>query len=100
MGRSAAALVAWLGPLAPALLIASNCNAPNWQDSLMMWVLPVVSAVGLGVAAIVSKERPRRIWVGVTVAVIAVPLTWFAVVAVRAGGCGGFAAGPPGWPGA
>jgi len=86
-GRSAAALVAWLGSLALALLIASDCHAPNWQQHLMLWVLPVVSGVGLGVAASVSKERPRRKELGITVAVIAALLTWLAVAMVWVGNC-------------
>jgi hypothetical protein len=75
-----------------ALLIARNCDASDWQQALMLTVLPLVSGWSAAAAA-VTRTRERRGWrpwtVGVTVALLVTALAEFAVIAVWGGGCGG-----------
>ena len=86
-GRSAIALVAWLGALALALLIANDCDAADWQQGLMLTVLPVVSGASLGLAVALSKERARRAGVGVAIGLLATALSWLLVLVLWVGRC-------------
>jgi peptidoglycan/LPS O-acetylase OafA/YrhL len=87
MRGSAIALVVGLGALALALLIAQDCDAPDWQQGLMLTVLPFVSGASLGVAAGLTRERARRARVGIAIGLVAEALTWLLVLALWVGGC-------------
>jgi hypothetical protein len=55
-----------VGAILAGILVAGNCDAPDWQQGLMLTVLPLVCGLGAVVAALpagTGNSRPRKLGV-------------------------------------
>jgi hypothetical protein len=85
--RTALPLVVGFGALALALSIARDCDAPDWQQGLMLTVLPVVAGAGIGVAAGLARRGAPRARTGIAVGLVAEALAWLLILVLWVGGC-------------
>lgn len=80
------ALAFSIAATAVGLVVATNCDAADWQQAAMLSVLPLVAAVGAGFATSAARRtKGRRLSVVVGVGVGAA--TWFASVLPWIGTC-------------
>jgi hypothetical protein len=73
--RAVVAFAVCVASITLALLIARDCDAPDWQQGLMLTVLPLASGVGAMGAS------------GFVPALLVGPLTWLGVLLVWVGDC-------------
>ena len=83
--RRAEALCVSLAAAVIALLIAADCDAPDWQQYAMLLALPPVAGIGLGYA--VWGASTRRAVLAVALALAAAAVVELAVVFAWAGEC-------------
>ena len=83
--RSAVAPCVSLAAAVLALLIAGDCDAPDWQQGVMLLALPPVA--GIGLAYTVWGPSTKRAVLGVGIALAAAAVVELAVVLVWAGEC-------------
>jgi len=69
-----------------ALLVAHNCDAADWQQTLMLLAAPPIAGAGVGLMLIWALPR-YRVPIAVGVALLVAAATLFAVVVVWAGEC-------------
>lgn len=53
------------------LLIARDCDAPDWQQGVMLLVLPFVAGAGVGIAVAASPSKRKGLGVGLASAIAA-----------------------------
>jgi hypothetical protein len=68
------------------LLVAQNCNAPDWQQGLMLLAAPPIAGAGVGLVA-VWASRSHGVRTGVGVGLLVAVGTLLAIVLVWAGKC-------------
>jgi hypothetical protein len=94
VGSALRVLVA-LGPIISVIAfglgfaIALNCDAPDWQQGLMLTLLPAVSAAGVGlrIAVPASTHRAVRVGSAILVALVMGAVAWFVPLVIWLGGC-------------
>lgn len=68
------------------LLVAQNCDAPDWQQALMLFAAPPIAGAGVGLSA-AWRSRGDRAGIGVGLALAVAAATLLAIVLVWAGKC-------------
>jgi hypothetical protein len=69
-----------------ALLVAQNCDAPDWQQGPVLLAAPPIAGAGVGPMVIWASPR-YRVPIAVGVGLLAAAATLFAVIFVWAGEC-------------
>jgi hypothetical protein len=69
-----------------ALLVAPNCDAPDWQQAFMLLAAPPIAGAGVGLQAAWAL-RSHRVPIGVGVALLVAAGTLFAIIFVWGGEC-------------
>jgi peptidoglycan/LPS O-acetylase OafA/YrhL len=75
-----------ISAVALGLLVARNCDAPDWQQGLMLLAAPAIAGAGAGLMA-AWVSRSYRVPVGVGVALLVAAGTLFAIIVVWGGEC-------------
>jgi len=70
-----------------ALLVAPNCDAPDWQQLLMLLAAPPIAGAGVGLMVVLTSWR-LRVPIALGVAFLLATATFFAVIVVWGGECG------------
>jgi hypothetical protein len=80
---------AWIGVSVVAVvvgaLIARDCDAPDWQQGMMFFVLPLVAGAGTGCAVWSSGTTRARL--GVLLALVVAAGTALGFIVLWAAGC-------------
>jgi hypothetical protein len=76
-----------ISAVALALLVAPNCDAPDWQQLLMLLAAPPIAGAGVGLMVVWTPWR-YRVPIAVGVALLVAAATLFAVIFVWGGKCG------------
>jgi len=69
-----------------ALLVAQNCDAPDWQQGLMLLAAPPIAGAGAGLMTAWASPR-HRVPLGVGVALLVAAGALLAILMVWAGTC-------------
>jgi hypothetical protein len=70
-----------------ALLVARNCDAPDWQQLLMLLAAPPIAGAGVGLTVVWTSWR-LRVPIALGVGFLVAAATFFAVIFVWGGECG------------
>jgi hypothetical protein len=73
--------------VALALLVAPNCDAPDWQQLLMLLAAPPIAGAGVGLMVVWTSWR-LRVPIALAVAFLVTAATFIAVIFVWGGKCG------------
>jgi hypothetical protein len=68
------------------LLVAHNCDAPDWQQALMLIAAPPIAGAGAGLQA-AWASRSARVPIGLGVGLLIATGTLFAIIFVWSGEC-------------
>jgi hypothetical protein len=69
-----------------AVLVAQNCDAPDWQQALMLLAAPPIAGAGAGLVA-AWASRSHGVRVGAGVALLVATGTLLAIIFVWGGEC-------------
>jgi hypothetical protein len=70
-----------------ALLVAPNCDAPDWQQGLMLLAAPPIAGAGVGLMVVWTSWR-LRVPIALGIAFLAAAATLLAVIFVWGAECG------------
>lgn len=73
--------------VALALLVAPNCDAPDWQQGLMLLAGPPIAGAGVGLMVVWTSWR-LRVPIALGIAFLVAAGTLLAVIFVWGGECG------------
>jgi hypothetical protein len=76
-----------ISAVALALLVAPNCDAPDWQQLLMLLAAPPIAGAGVGLMALWTSWR-LRVPIALGIAFLVAAGTLLAVIFVWGGKCG------------
>jgi hypothetical protein len=76
-----------ISAVALALLVAPNCDAPDWQQLLMLLAAPPIAGAGVGLMVVWTSWR-LRVPIALGIAVLVTAATFIAVIFVWGGMCG------------
>ena len=87
--RAVTGLAACVGAIALGLLTARDCDAPDWQQALMLTVVPVVSgaAIAFAIASTRSSDGMRRATIGAGVGLLSTAASALVILLVWVGSC-------------
>jgi hypothetical protein len=76
-----------ISAVALALLVAPNCDAPDWQQLLMLLAAPPIAGAGVGLMVVWTSWR-LRVPIALGIAFLVTAATFIAVIFVWGGKCG------------
>jgi hypothetical protein len=76
-----------ISAVALALLVAPNCDAPDWQQRLMLLAAPPIAGAGVGLMVVWTSWR-LRVPIALGIAFLVAAATFITVIFVWGGNCG------------